>query len=64
MNPANPSDNKGAGKKVVSDRNPCPHAPDCRRNWIYIAGTETADCAYCYQNLDRSTMVRIFAGTA
>ena len=64
MNPPNPSDNRGTGKEVIAPRNPCPYAPDCRRDWIYITGTETADCAHCYQNLNRSEMARIFEGTA
>ena len=41
----------------------CPYASECRREWTYLSGTETAECAFCYQVLDRSTMARIFAGT-
>lgn len=40
----------------------CPHGAECRRQWIYITGTETADCAHCYQNLNRAELARILAG--
>ena len=38
---------------------PCPYGAECRQKWTYLVGTETADCAHCYQNLNRSEMARI-----
>ena len=50
---------RDADKPNIASRSSCPYAPECHRHWIYITGTETADCAHCYQNLSRSDMARI-----
>lgn len=60
---------EGAGKhsgaadtESISDRNPCPHAPDCRTHWIVDDATKTADCAHCYQTHSRAELARMLAG--
>ena len=40
----------------------CPDAPECRLRWRPIPDTETAECGFCGQVLDRETLRRILAG--
>lgn len=62
--PTQATGNAGGVETILADRNPCPQAPDCRRKWTHLSGTETAECAFCYQILSRVDMARIFAGSA
>ena len=48
---------------TIASPDPCPYASECRRQWTYLSGTETAECGFCYQVLNRVDMLRIFAGT-
>lgn len=54
----------GAVPVTVAPSDLCPNSPECRRKWTYLEGTETAECAFCYQILSRLDMARIFVGTA
>ena len=55
-------DPDGKNPSTRSSYNPCPYGAECCRQWIHITGTETADCAHCYQNLSRAEMARILTG--
>ncbi len=65
--PASPNAGGGnhsgaAVENSISESGPCPHAAECHRHSNYLTGTETAECASCYQILSRENMARIFAG--
>lgn len=40
----------------------CPYANACAIRWHSLPGTETAECSFCYQVLDRADLYRIMAG--
>ena len=62
-NGAGADHNAGSVEGIITDSNPCPHAPDCRTRWIADDVTETADCAHCFQTLNRAELTRLLDGT-
>jgi len=57
------AEHRANGKKIIPHRESCPNSQNCQ-HWHHTPGTETAECAYCYQTFDRETMAAIFAGRA
>lgn len=52
----------GSAGAIVADLSLCPFAPECRKRWTHLTGTEAAECGFCYQELTRSDLARILEG--
>lgn len=49
---------RGSSEESLAHAPPCPAAPECGAV-TYIAGTETAECNFCGQLLNRADLARM-----